>query len=64
MGGGEYVFLGLLCLTKSLVEMLLNQNILMKIEKNSWSLRGVIEIGVLLQLSLNQKKLFILIETD
>jgi hypothetical protein len=37
------VLLGLLCGTKSLVEMLLNQNVLMKIEKNLWSLRGVIE---------------------
>jgi len=63
MGGGEYVLLGLLCGTKSLVEMLLNQNVLMKIEKNSLSVRGVIKIGILLQLSLI-RKLFIIIETD
>ena len=33
MGGGECVLLGLLCGTKSLVEMLLNQSVLMKIEQ-------------------------------
>lgn len=33
MGDGEYVLLGLLCGTKSLVEMLLKQNVLMKIEQ-------------------------------